>query len=113
MENSKFNQSFLSIAKAHPELRTVVIRIESEIHVLIVGDEKAEFVNNWIVKTVGDFLANCPRIKDMVIEDQDRNAIHSQLPQGMPITALDALCSSQSPGRKVGVRIGLTFYDIH
>lgn len=74
----------------NPELRGIYTRaIGSPLLYLMDKDEVAQVVKNWLVKIVGDFLDNCPRMEDVVIEDYDGPLIDNTFPQGTRIPALD------------------------
>lgn len=105
------NDSFLQVTKANPGLRSFLIYLEPFPDFGdIVRPNEAE---DRVVRTVCDFLTNCPQIEDIVIKEYKYRRISAELfPKTRRIHALDSKCSLQRPHRKVGIRVGSTFYDI-
>lgn len=87
------------------------IALESFVYHVHTG--QPNIVDDWVVDTIGHFLASCPQIQDIVIEEYKCSRMKQELfPKESRIDALYAICSRHRPRRKVGIRAGSRFYDI-
>lgn len=83
-----------------------------EVHAVlpIVSFHSIAFANPEVVSTIDSFFKNFQKLEDITIDFT--NELEEKLfPDGPHIGALDALCSSVSPGLMICVRVASSFYD--